>query len=428
MNLKRFGALLLAVLVIAGTAFAGGGQEKSEKIVVKAMGYGDNSNQEGVTWKRIVDAFEAANPNIDIQDELLYDQAYHEKVTARLASGDVPDLAYMGADARWGLPWAEAGQQWDHRPYLDANYYDMSLIPPMGPNGEIWEVPLGTSNITTVLYANTKLLDEMGLALPKTYDDLKAMVPAAKAAGIEVITMAGAEGWVWNSCFLSAVIARTSGDPNWVSKAVAGENKFTDPAFVSALQLITTMIDDGVLDSSSVLIDYGSVVSKYSNGDALFMIDGQWRAGAIDPAVQEYTAMMAFPKLPDEKPGVENSVAAAISVGYGVTQAGAKDPAVRDAALKFINFFYSPEETTQRLMDGAIVAPVLKNFQIPDDLSTINKVKVKFAQETTNVTEVIDAFLAGDAINELNAGMQKIAAGDATAEEIAAKVEELARK
>jgi raffinose/stachyose/melibiose transport system substrate-binding protein len=389
------------------------------------MAYGDNSNQEGQNWVRIVEAFEKENPNIDIDYEMLYDEAYHQKVAARLAAGDVPALAYMGADARWGKPWAEAKQQFDHKPFMDQAYYDMSLIPPMGPNGEIFEIPLGTSNITTVLYANEELIKSLGFELPKTYEDIVAMVPKAKKAGLDVITIDGADGWAWGSCFMSAIIARVSGDANWVSKAVAGQYKFTDPAFVDSLTLLQRFVKDGVISEKAVLVDYGANMSAFSNKKALFMIQGQWAAGGIDPAVAEKTAMMAFPTLPGEK-GNAGSVAAAIQVGYGVTQAGSKDPKVRDAALKFIQYFYSTAETTQRLRDGAIVAPILKGYEVPADLPSIVKQKVTLAKSAKN-TDVIDAFLGGAANDALNAGMQKIASGAAKPADVAAEVEKILR-
>ena len=422
--------VVLAVIVLSvfliGTVSAQGAVESAgpEKVVVKAMAYGDNSNQEGVNWVRIVNSFEEENPDIDIDYEMLYDEAYHQKVVARLASGDVPDLAYMGADARWGLPWKEAGQQLDITPYIDASYYDLNLIPSMGPNGEIYEIPLGTSNITTVLFMNENLVKELGFSAPKTYEDLVAMVPAAKKAGVEVVSIDGADGWAWGSCLMSTIIARMSGDDAWVSKAVAGEYKFNDPAMVKSLDFLSQMVEDGVISSKSVLVDYGANVSNYSNGKALFMVQGQWVAGSIEnPEVAEATKMIAWPKLPGEK-GTAGSVAAAIQVGYGLTKQGASDPAVRDAALKFIQYFYSHAETTQRLIDGAIVAPILKNFKVPADLPTIMKEKVALAQSAPT-TDVIDAFLSGAANDELNAGMQKIVSGQATAQEIADKVESL---
>ncbi len=425
--MKKTITVAASLIVVAGMLLVGCQKKAApaaKQVVVKTMAYGDNSNSEGVNWVRIVDAFHKANPDIKIDYELLYDEAYHQKVSARLAAGDVPHLAYMGADARWGAPWKEAGQQFDHRPHIDAAYYDLNLIPPMGPNGEIYEIPLGTSNITTVLYMNEALVKSLGFGEPKTYEDLVAMVPKARAAGIDVVSIDGADGWAWGSCLMSAFIARLSGDAHWVSKAVAGEKKFTDKEFVDSLALITRMVKDGVISDKAVLVDYGANISAFSNKKALFMVQGQWAAGSIEPAVAETTKMLAWPKLPGEKDGVAGSVAAAIQVGYGITKAGAADPAVRDAALKFIKTFYSVEETTQRLRDGAIVAPILKGYQVPADLPSIVKQKVGLAQTAKN-TDVIDAFLGGAPNDALNAGMQKIASGSATAAQVAAEVEKL---
>lgn len=191
------------------------------------------------------------------------------------------------------------------------------------------------------------------------------MVPKARAAGLEVVSIDGADGWAWGSCYMSAVIARLSGDANWVSKAVAGQYKFTDQVFVDSLAMISRMVKDGVISEKSVLVDYGANLSTFSNQKALFVVQGQWAAGSIEPTVAENTKMLAWPKLPGEKPAMAGSVAAAIQVGYGLTKAGAADPAVRDAALKFIKYFYSEPETTIRLREGAIVAPILKGYKVP---------------------------------------------------------------
>lgn len=374
--MKSFVRNLIAAalgLSIVSFAAAGGNKEAGdtasaapEKIVVNAMAYGDNSNQEGVNWVRIVKAFEKENPNIEIKYEMLYDEAYHQKVVARLASGDVPDLAYMGADARWGAPWKEAGQQYDMRSLIDPDIYNLSLIPDMGPNGEIYEIPLGTSNITTVLFMNETLVKSLGFSTPKTYEDLVAMVPAAKKAGLDVVTIDGADGWAWGSCYMSAIIARLSGDAHWVSKAVKGERKFTDQVFVDSLDLIARMVKDGVISEKSVLVDYGTNISKFNNKKALFMVQGQWAAGGIEnPEVADNTLLLAWPRLPGEKDSMAGSVAAAIGVGYGITKKGAEDPAVRDAAMKFINYFYSEPETIQRLSDGAIIARTLSTIRFP---------------------------------------------------------------
>jgi raffinose/stachyose/melibiose transport system substrate-binding protein len=426
--MKKFNAIIVvAILLLSMAILITGCMPGGGKVTVKAMAYGDNSNQEGQNWTRIVTAFEKANPNIKIDYEMLYDEAYHQKVVARLAAGDVPALAYMGADARWGAPWKEGSQQFDMKPFIDPKYYEMKLIPPMGPNGEIYEIPLGTSNITTVLYMNQELVKSLGFDTPKTYEDIVAMVPKAKKAGLDVISIDGADGWAWGSCLLSSVVARLSGDANWVSKAVAGTNKFTDAAFVDSLGFIAKLIKDGVISAKSTTVDYGANISNFSNKKALFLIQGQWAAGGIDPKVAESTLMLAWPKLPGEKDNMAGSVAAAIQVGYGITKAGAINPKIRDAALKFIKYFYSETEVTQRLRDGAIVAPILKDYKVPADLPSIIKQKVNLANSAIT-TEVIDAFLSGAPNDALNAGMQKIVGGKAKPEEVAADVQKLVEK
>ena len=69
----------------------------------------------------------------------------------------------------------------------------------------------------------------------------------------------------------------------------------------------------------------------------------------------------------------------------------------------------------------------MKNYTLPEDLPIISKRKVELAKTAKN-TDVIDAFLSGAANDALNAGMQKIASGQATPEEVAAEVEKLLRK
>ncbi|AHC16432.1 ABC transporter substrate-binding protein [Salinispira pacifica] len=426
--MKKALVLFVVLALLGGMVFAEGqGEASSEKVVLNVMGYGDNSNAEGIAWNRLVTTFMEENPDIEIVSELLYDEAYHQKVTARLAAGDVPHVAYMGADARWGAPWQEAGQQIDHRPFLDTDMYDMSLIPEMGPNGEVYYVPLGTSNITTVLFANEPLINELGFELPETYEDMVAMVSAADEAGLEVVSIDGADGWAWGSCVLSAFIGRASGDTNWVSKAVAGENNFDDPAMVQALGWIEQMVEDGVIAESSVLVDYGTNISNFSNEQALFMVQGQWAAGSVENTeVRENMKLMAWPELPGQDPATAGSVAAAWQVGYGLTKAATEDPALQAAAVRFLDYVNREEEATQRLRDGAIVAPILKGYEAPDDLPNELVQKVELAQTALN-TEVIDAHLSGAPNDTLNAGMQEIVNGTKSPAEVASEVEELAR-
>ena len=428
--MKKCISVFMCLLAVSGALFASGTNDKasskSGKVVLHVLANVDNSTDDGADWKGIVSAFEAKYPNIDVQDVTAYGETFHQKARAMLAAKDFPHVGQIWPDAR-GVYWQEAGQLVDNRKYLDPKYYDFSAIPAMGPNGEVWEVPLGSANYCSVMFLNTAILKKYNIPEPKTYADLVAMVEPLKKAGIMVVSMDGSEGWVWNSCLMSGVIPRYTGDAKWVSKAAKGQYKFTDPAFVKALSFIQTMMKDGVLPQSSMVTDYGTSLTNFLNGKAACMIDGQWRANEMaDPEFQKNVKMIPIPALPGEVAKMNGSVAAAITTGFGITKAGTQDPAVLDAAVKFLNEYYSHANVSKRWAKGSIVGPTIY-LDPPADLSPIVREKARFAKTIATITDVIDSCLSADANDALNIGMQKIALGKGTPEEVAAEVERLAR-
>lgn len=449
MQIRKSVAAVAAMLVLAAFVFVGcqpstsnntqpgtdtNAQPAAEKVTFKLAGYGDNSNPEGQTLEKIVKSYQEKYPNVTVEWEMLYDEAYHQKIRARLAAKDVPHVGYMWPEAR-GQYWRDAGQMIDMRKYK-ADFPDLQWdkFTPQDPSGSgaINEIPLGPDNVTSVLFMNTALLKELGLSEPATYEDLKKMVPIAKGKGIEVVAMAGQEGWVWNSCLLSMIVGRISGDPQWVSKAVAGQAKFTDAAFLDSIKFVKTMLDDGVIDPKQVIgTDYGTAPTKFLNKKALFLLDGQWRAGALvtDKAVADQTKVVLFPAIPGEK--LAASTSAAVSIGYGLTLAAeqAGEGVVR-ASLDFLKVFYTVENCVQRWKDGAILAPLVNGFTVPADAENLPKEKVILVQERIKtMTQVIDSWLQPPKGNDaLNAGLQAMATGKKTPEEICAEVEGLARK
>ena len=421
----RFSKVILACLMAVlafGMLFTGCAKKEAapSKVTLNIMGYGDNANAEGLTFKRICEEFMAENPDIVLNYEMLYDEAYHQKVVARLAAGDVPDVAYMGADARWGASWQEANQQIDNTPYYPSNI-DVSLVPDFFGNGNRPYLPLGGSNYCTVVGVNTELLAKIGGKIPETYEDLVALAKLCKSNGIERISTHGADGWVWGSCVMSGIIPRTTGDLKWIEKAVNKQVKFTDEGFVAALDVLAQWVKDGVISKDAILIDNGTGLSNFVNGKCLMYIDGQWGFGEQNLGdLSKKVKLISIPPVPGEK-ACAGSLAGAWQVGYGITKAGASDPAKLEAAKKWIAYFFSETETIQRLADGAISAPILKNFTLPDGMDPCIAEKATLGKYPS--CYVIDSYLSGTPNDVLNAGMQNIVAGKTTAKELAAAVQ-----
>ena len=421
---KKVMLVALFAIIAFSMVFVGCKKEaKSDKVVLNIMGYGDNAGAEGLSFKRICEEFMAENPDIEIKYELLYDEAYHQKAVARLAGNDVPDIAYMGADARWGATWQEAGQQVDNTPFYPAAI-DASLVPDFFGTGVKPYLPLGGSNYCTVVAVNMELLEKIGGKLPTTYDEFKALAKLCADNGIECLTTHGAESWVWGSCVMSAIVPRTTGDAKWIEKAIAGEVKFTDPGFVAALDVLSTWVKDGILSPDSVLTDGGTGMSNFVNGKCLMYIDGQWGFGETNLGELSKTVKLTtIPAVPGEKANMAGAMAGAWQVGYGITKKGASDAKVLEAAKKWMAYFFSYEETVQRLQDGAISAPLIKNFVTPEGMDPCIAEKGKLGVYPSCF--VIDSYLTGAANDALNAGMQDIVAGKITGADLAANVQKI---
>ena len=85
-------------------------------------------------------------------------------------------------------------------------------------------------------YYNKKVYAELGLKVPKTWDEFVANLEACKSAGYEALANGTKEGWCCEFLFGGVGPSFDGGD--FFDKVVAGETTFTDPIFVAAVQKI----------------------------------------------------------------------------------------------------------------------------------------------------------------------------------------------
>ena len=210
-----------------------------------------DASQAGYTEDQAIwQKFKDNNTDIDLQMEILFNQPFHEKLGAYIAAGNIPDVIYMWPSSRSSSAILhQMHLMKDLTPLLGKAFLSNFVAPAVNPkaqaSGYLAELPQSIT-YTTVMYANKKLLADNGFGLPKTYADLKAMVPRLKAKGIQVITLPDGDGWQMQSCLFSTVVGRMLGD-GWVDQVKTGKAKFTDPGYVAALSFIDTMFKDGVI-------------------------------------------------------------------------------------------------------------------------------------------------------------------------------------
>lgn len=424
--MKRFALVLgLVALIVAGASAA-------DKTTLKFLYYIDATQagfaEDQAMWQK----FQAANPDIDLQMEILFSQAYHQKLSAYIAAGQVPDVMYLWPALRDSS--ALIHQQklaYDLKKVLPADLLSKFVAPALDPkqqaSNQLTELPQSFT-YTTVMYANTGLLKSLGLKLPTTYAELKAMVPKLKAKGIQTVALPNADKWPAQSCVFSTITGRVVGD-EFIDDVKAGKAKFTDKAFVGALEFFAQMYKDGVIDKSTVSIGYGDGPGLFASGKAAFIIDGDWRVGAyvtdkstgkalIDPAKQKTDFdLINFPAIPGEKNKLTVSAIAGVGLGISKDLTGAK----LEAAKKLLMWYYGPEFQLEKLETGAYI-PTRTDVKSAKLEPLSVKLPVYYAS-IPKTTYVLDGVLDPSVFNPLNDGLQALGLGVKTPTEVAAEMQ-----
>jgi raffinose/stachyose/melibiose transport system substrate-binding protein len=424
--MKKGIIVLLMIAVVAFNAFA-------EKTTLNFLYYID-ATQAGYAedmdfWQK----FKDANPDIDLQMEMLFSQAYHQKLSSYIAAGKVPDVVYMWPGARDSSKILH-----DNKLMKDLNsvlgkdflapFNAAALDVKQQASGMLSELPQSFT-YTTVVYANKKLLADNGLALPKTYADLKKMVLKLRAKNVQTVLLPDGDQWPAQSCLISTMVGRFLGDA-WVDQIKTGKVKFTDKAFVNVLTQYKKLYDDGIIQISNVQMGYGEGPALFAAGKAAFIIDGDWRVGAyltdaatgkalIAPAAQKSDfELIALPAFAGEKnPGIVSAIA---GVGLGISKdaSGAK----LDAAVKLLKWYYGKEFQTMKWETGAFV-PTRTDLKT-EKLEPLSQKLPLYYAANTKTCYVLDGVLDPSVFNPLNAGLQAIPLGAKTPAQVAKEMQD----
>lgn len=424
-------SLVIALAMLGALLFGvtgGSVSAEDEVITLTVLNYLDLTNPNAERdLVEVWGAFEKANPNIKIVREDLYLEPFHQKTAAYAAANMLPDVIYMWPGGRSSALHHNRLVK-DLRPLLGdaaAEFSEAALVNQAG--GYLAELPIGITT-THVLYVNTKLLSDLGLSIPKTYEELVAMVPTLKAAGKDVILMGAQDDWVMQSVLFSMIVGRLLGD-EYVDQLKAGTAKFTDEPFVKALEFYERLFKDGVLSVRTLQTPYGEVNSLFASGQAPFMIDGDWKVGNFltDPTTgvalipveeQENFVMTIFPEIPGEINSGTSSVV--VGVGFGMSAAIPDGSAKEAAAWKLIMWLNSPEVQRLRLETGGSF-PSRKGIT-SDKLEPLAQERARFYGTHTG-TYVLDDVFDAAVYGPLNIGLQEIGLGLATPRQVAQAVQ-----
>lgn len=426
--MKRIRMGAAAVLLVAATALlfsCGAGEEaaegeEEETITLTMLEYQDVTDESEVAvWDELMERFGELHPNVEFEIDTLFDEAYHNKLQAMAVSEQLPDIMFLWPGKRTGDV-TGSGQIKDLSPWLEGkkDEFAPTAMDAQGPNGEMWELPEQVT-ATHVIFTNEGLLDELGLEYPETFEELIEQGEVIREAGYTPIAMDNGGGWQMQSTLLSALVERTGGK-DWLEQAIDGEAGFDDPEFVAALEIIRDLSENDMLSPGINQADYGQALTDFVSEEAVYLIDGGWRANNMVSELTEeqkdYITLNMFPEVPGTQ-GQAGSTAAVAGTGYGMNAdlEGAK----AEAAWDWIWFYSGPEGSKIRQAEGALPAYKLP---LPDDVDPMVKKLTEFVGDTP-AGYVLDARLSQEGMGVLQSSMQEMILGDLSPEEVAADYE-----
>lgn len=339
------------------------------------------SAKTGPYFQEVATAFEAANPDIKINVEVVPWDTLLQRLTTDIAGGSSPDISIIGT--RWLLDFAAQGIAEPVDAYLTPEFKSTFIDTFMAPSvmdGKIMGLPVAAS--ARAMMVNLDLYEKAGATPPKTWDEFYAA--SQKIAALPDTFAFGLQGKEIETDAYFYYSLWTHGGEILNADGTSG---LDSPAALAAATLYKKMIDEGLTQPSP---------TNY-NREEVFNLFKQGKVGTI------FTFPMLVPQIKEEAPNLKYQILpfpeGSAKATYGVTDTLMlfADSDVKEAAWKFIEFAYKDEWRTK--FDHAEgFLPVTKGVAAEDYYTTDPDVAgfaaglpyAKFAPTIANWEEIAD--------------------------------------
>lgn len=269
---------LLAVLAGCGSNAASDSNSAAADTTANAAGSG--AEKEPVvlkltTWnpisQTVVDKFQEKYPYITIEHDKVYDQ-FREIIRTRIVSKSDMDMLWLFPNQVAEFSKEDVLMDITGSPWLD-NYLEAAVK--LGTvDGKTYGVPYNSQPI--VMFYNKTLFGELGLEIPKTWDELLAVSEQIKASGTAPMVIGSKDGWATQFITTSQFGLYQHDNPDVFAQLASGEKKWTDPEFSTYFDGMKELADKGYLLENSVGLSYDQVAQVFKEGKAAMWPMGEW--------------------------------------------------------------------------------------------------------------------------------------------------------
>ena len=412
---KILTVILVAVLCLPAAAALG--QSSETPVTINFWHHYSAQSAENETLMNVlIPQFESENPGIKVNAVPHEWAELHDKVLVSANTGSLPDVA------RCDIAWLPEFQKMGILVALDQempNFADVastllnSAMSTAKIEGAVYGLALNTN--TKILFYNVKMLEDAGVKVPATMDELVEAIK--KIAGTNAN---GQQVWGWNEPALSGwnlcPFIWSFGGALLSDDQTVATGYINSPATVKAIETFADLYKAGALtgfNSGDIPMTDGFGTGRYA-----MMLEGPWKTAELSGAYPD-VAYGTAPMPAGE--GGSSSVLGGEDIAMFLT-------ANKEAAWKFMQFMTSEFAEIEMAKCGqlpvnkaALESETVKNAPFAPFLTAITTAK---ARPTVAAWSEID--------NELNIAVTAVVNGEKTAQEaldeLAAKVDTLLKE
>ncbi|WP_114195678.1 ABC transporter substrate-binding protein [Edaphovirga cremea] len=244
--------MLLRPITFAATLLlATSGMAQAENVELRLSWWGGNSRHQATL--QAVKAFEEKYPNIKVQAEYAGWEGYLSRFTTQIAGGKEPDVIqtnwnWLPIFSKDGTGFYDLNQVANK---LDLTQYEPQSLETVTVNGKLNGIPVAAT--ARSFYYNKKKWEEMGIAYPQSWDELKAAGLAFKAKDENSYPLV--LDYMESLTLLHSFMVQKYNIPAIDEKS--GKFPYTPAQWEEFFQVYKDLIDSHVFPSMRVLASYG---------------------------------------------------------------------------------------------------------------------------------------------------------------------------
>lgn len=265
------------------------------------------------------------------------------------------------------------------------------------------------------IYYNKSKLKELGLDVPSNLSEFEQAMGKAKASGLLPLAYGDLEKSP--GIQLLGVVQAAIGGSDYVSNLVSGKSgAWTDQQTVDAVAKIADWQDKGWLTEGSNGVSRDTAISDFSQGKALFTVQGTWQASTLEKNMGEDVGFFVL----NSNVGNEPVTTGGEGLGWAITSKSAHP----DVAAAYIDFVTNAKAAESVIKTGNI------STVLPDDYApTAGTVNADIAEayrsigKSDGVVPYLD-YTTPTAYDTIAAGMQDLIGGKLTPSDLTKQLQD----